>query len=73
MIGDKYVVKNNCITSRLCKIKKGDILIEKGIYNTEKNHVEDAGEYNELVHNVYGYVCDAGSPFARTNLEKMTN
>lgn len=46
-------------------------MIEKGALNTETECIEDAGEYNELIHEVYGYVCDAGSDFAIQNLTKI--
>ena len=68
MIGDRYVVKNDCVTHRFQKLEKGDVLTEKGSFNTDTECVEDAGEYNELVHDVYGYVCDVGSVFATKNL-----
>lgn len=71
MIGDKYIVINDCLTNRFHVIKKGDILIEKGALNTETECIEDAGVYNELVHEVYGYVCDAGSDFTIKNLTKI--
>ena len=69
MIGDKYIVKQNCFDG-IHKLTKGEILIEKETYNFETECREDGGEYNELTHNTYGFVCEVGSNFAKKFLEK---
>lgn len=70
MIGDKYKVKVNC-SNGIHKLKAGEILTEIDAYNFETQCREDGGEYNELVHDKYGYICDAGSKFTKENLEKI--
>lgn len=40
------------------------------VYNFETQCREDGGEYNDVVHDAYGYICDAGSEFIKENLEK---
>lgn len=70
MIGDKYKVKADC-TNEIFPLKAGEILTETNAYNYEKKCREDGGEYNDIVHGMYGYICDAGSEFAKKNLEKV--
>ena len=52
MIGDKYIVKQDCFDG-IHKLTKGEILTEKEAYNFETECREDGGEYNELTHNIY--------------------
>lgn len=68
MIGDKYRVKADC-SNGIHTLKSGEILTEADAYNFEKDCREDGGEYNDIVHDTYGYICDAGSTFAKKNLE----
>ena len=70
MIGDKYIVKQDCFDG-IHNLTGGEILIEKEAYNFEKECREDGGKYNELTHNIYGFVCEVGSKFASDNLEKI--
>ena len=69
MIGDKYKVKEDC-SNGIHNLKAGEILTETYAYNFEKECYEDGGEYNGIVHDTYGYICDAGSRFAKEDLEK---
>lgn len=69
MIGDKYRVKINC-SNGVHNLKVGEILTEIDAYNFETQCREDGGEYNDIVHDTYGYICDVGSEFAKENLEK---
>jgi len=69
MIGDRYEVKREFKIGRNKVLHIGDILTEKAAYNFEKECYEDGGEYNELVHDEYGYICDVGSEFAKENLD----
>ena len=71
MIGDKYKVKQDCQSGRF-RLKQGDVLIENGAYNFETEIYEDGGEYNDIIHDEYGYICDVGSEFAKDNLELVT-
>lgn len=71
MIGDKYEVRREAKISRNKTLHVGDLLTEKAAYNFEKECYEDGGEYNELVHDKYGYICDVGSEFTMEYLEKM--
>ena len=48
------------------------ILTEKEAYNFETECREDGGEYNELIHNIYGFVCEVGSNFTKKFLEKCS-
>lgn len=68
MIGDKYSVLKDTYFG-FQKIKKGDILIEKAAYNFETECREDGKEYNELVHEKYGFICEVGSKWASENTE----
>ena len=70
MIGDKYKVKVDCSNGQY-NLKRGDILTETDGYNYETENRENAGEFNDIVHDIYGFICDAGSTFAKTNLEKI--
>ena len=69
MIGDKYIVKENCFAG-IHNLIKGEILTEKEAYNFGTECREDGGDDNELIHNEYGFVCDVGSDFAKKYLEK---
>lgn len=69
MIGDKYIVKENCIYG-IYNLAKGEILTEKEAYNFEKECREDGEKYNELTHDKYGFVCEVGSDFTKKYLEK---
>ena len=71
MVGDRYKVKADCFNGKW-HIKKDDILTESKAYNFEKECYEDGGEYNDIVHEDYGYICDRGSEFAKENLELYT-
>lgn len=70
MIGDKYRVKTDC-SNGIHDLKIGEILIEIDAYNFETQCREDGGEYNDIVHAQYGYICDVGSKFAKENLEQI--
>lgn len=70
MIGDKYTVKADC-SNGIHILKAGEILTEVEAYNYEKECREDGGEYNDIVHGMYGYICDVGSEFAKKNLKKV--
>ena len=69
MIGDKYLVKQDFFDG-MHHFKTGEILTEKEAYNFETECREDGGEYNELTHDTYGFVCEAGSNLAKKYLEK---
>ena len=71
MIGDKYIVKQDCFDG-IHKLTKGEILTEKEVYNFETECREDGGKYNELTHNIYGFVCEVGSSFTNKFLEKCS-
>lgn len=71
MIGDKYKVKHDCTLDGY-QLTKGTILTEKEAYNFEKECYEDGGEYNEI-RGESGYLCDAGSAWAKENLEKIND
>ena len=60
MIGDKYIVKEDCVVNSM-QLKKGDILIEKAAYNYVKGCREDSGMLNEIVHERYGCICEVCS------------
>ena len=47
MIGNKYKVKKDCQTGRI-RLKQGDVLTEKGVYNFDTEEYEDGKEYNDL-------------------------
>lgn len=70
IIGDKYRVKEAC-SNGIHDLKKGEILTEIGAYNFEKCYREDGGECNDIVHDTYGYICDAGSKFRQKYLENI--
>ena len=71
MIGDKYIVKQDCFDG-IHNLIKGEILTEKEAYNFETKCREDGGEYNELTHDIYGFVCEVGSNFTKKFLEKCS-
>ena len=68
MIGNRYRVKEDCFNG-VHHLQKDEILTETYAYNFEKECREDGGEYNDIIHNEYGYICDVGSEFAKDNLE----
>ena len=71
MIGDKYIVKQDCFDG-IHNLIKGEILTEKEAYNFETECREDGGECNELTHDIYGFVCEVGSNFTKKFLEKCS-
>lgn len=60
MIGDKYIVREDCIVDSM-QLKKGDILIERGAYNYHKQCREDDGLLNKIIHEKYGHICEVCS------------
>lgn len=69
MIGDIYRVKEDCYDDlHNIWLKRGEFLVESEGYNNETEQREDCGDFNDLVHNEYGFICDAGSNFAKEHL-----
>ena len=71
MIGDKYIVKKDRFDG-VHQLFKGEVLTEREAYNYNTECREDGGEYNELTHDKYGYICEVGSEFAKKYLEKCS-
>ena len=61
--------QRNC-SNRIYNLKACEILMETDACNFETQCCEDGGEYNDVVHDAYGYICDASSEFTKENLEK---
>lgn len=69
MIGDKYIVKENCcVGHHNISLKKGEVLVESAGFNHNTEQREDCGDYNDLVHSEYGFICEVGSCFAKKYL-----
>lgn len=72
MIGDKYTVIDGFYDElHQLYVDEGEILIERGCINNETEQREDGGEYNELTHEKYGYICDIGSKLSKIHLKKV--
>ena len=71
MIGDKYTVKKACFDG-VHQLFKGEVLTETEAYNYNTECREDDGEYNELTHDVYGFICEVGSDFTKKYMEKCS-
>ena len=69
MIGDKYRVKEDFYDDlHNIWLVRGECLVESEGYNSETEQREDCGDYNDLVHNEHGFICDVGSDFAKEHL-----